>query len=220
MCAQLSAGKLPRMREQGNVLVIVAFFMLALLMLLMVLLDDIQVNQARMLIDAAVQAAAVDGARADPSASLLVPPCSGGACPSPARVLSVRNDEVTEKRVRVSLERELASVAYLMDGTTPAQVAASAEIAIVTPGGAARCQPSPFPGPQGCYLDPFVAVRVTVPIELLWGAFTFKYQSVAIGGATDNALEQLPATPIPTALPVVVPTWVVPPPTCDPTMCS
>lgn len=208
-------------REQGNVLVIVAFFMVALLTLLMVLLDEIQLNQARMMIDTAVQAAAVDGVRADMSAGMLAPPCQlGGPCPPPARRLVVRDSEALRTQVRAALERDLASVAYLMDGATPAEVAAKAEIVVVTPGGTARCQPSPFPGPQGCYLDPFVAVRVTVPLQLLWGAVTFKYQSAAIGSTTDNALGQMSATPIPTPLPMVVPTWAAPPPTCDPRTCS
>ena len=208
-------------RERGNTLVIAACFMMSLLMLLMVWLDEAQVNQARMMIDAAVQAAAVDGVRADAAASMLVPPCeTGGHCTPPVRRLAVRDSEALRLRVRDALERGLASVAYLMEGTTPAEVAATAEIAVVTPGGWSRCQPSPFPGPSGCYTDPFVAVRVTVPMQLLWGAVSFKYQAVAVGATTDNELEQLGATPIPTPRPAVVPTWSVPRPTCDPRICS
>lgn len=206
--------------ERGNTMVIAAFFLVSLLMLLMVWLDEAQVNQARMMIDTAVQAAAVDGVRADAAASMLVPPCEeGGHCTQPIRRLAVRDSEILRKRVRDALERGLDSVAYLMNGTTPAEVAARAEIAVVTPGGWSRCQPSPFPGPSGCYTDPFVAVRVTVPLRLLWGSVSFKYQTVAIGATTDNALGQLAATPIPTPRPVVVPTWSVPRPTCDPRIC-
>lgn len=208
-------------RERGNTMVIAAFFLVSLLVLLMVWLDEAQVNQARMMIDAAVQAAAVDGVRADSAASMLVPPCEeGGHCTHPVRRLAVRDSEILRKRVRDALERGLAGVAHLMEGTTPAEVAARAEIAVVAPGSLSRCRPSPFPGPSGCYTDPFVAVRVTVPLQLLWGAVSFKYQTVGIGAATDNAQDQLGATPIPTPRPVVVPTWSVPRPTCDPRICS
>lgn len=207
-------------RERGDILLVAAAFMLALLVLVMILLDQVQVNSARMMIDTAVQAAAVDGVRADPLISTLLPPCGpGGPCPAGTRRLVVTDSAELRARVRATLVRDLASVAYLMSDTTPQAVAAAAEIAVVSPGDAVRCSPSPFPGPTGCYHDPFVAVRVVVPLHLLGGALTFKYQSVAVGAVTDNALGQLGATPMPTPRPGVVPTWVVPPPTCDPTIC-
>lgn len=211
-------------RERGQVIVVMAFFMVALLTLVAVLIDLIQVRQAQVQIDSAAQVAAVDGARINLDSSTLIPApliCPlGNNCAS--RTLKIPDSEHTLQAVRASLERNLASVEFLMEGATPKSVAQEAEIKVVNPSPGA-CVPSPFDDGAGrgnCYYDPFIAVRVTVPLKTLWGAATAKYQVVVAGALTDNPMDQRPPTPIPTSTPVPYPTFALPRPTCDPRICS
>ncbi len=208
-------------REAGNTLVVMAFFMASLLILLMVGVDLIQVRQAQVMVETAAQDAAVDGARVDLQASTLIPRCPPLVACEPALVLAIPDTTATREHVRQSLARNLASVAYLMEGTTPDQVAAQAEMVVVNPQGG-RCMPSPLsigPARGPCYYDPFVAVRVTVPLKALWGATHFQYRVAVVGALTDNPTVQQPPTPIPTSTPGPIPTWPVPGPTCRPSDC-
>ncbi len=103
----------------------------------------------------------------------------------------------------------------------PPQVAAQSEMVIVNPQGG-RCMANPLaigPARGPCYYDPFVAVRVTVPLKALWGATHFQYRVAVVGALTDNPTVQQPPTPIPTSTPGPIPTWPVPGPTCRPSDC-
>lgn len=212
-------------REAGNTLIVMAFFLTALLILLVIGADLIQVRQAQVMVQTAAQNAAVDGARTDVPRGALIPLCPrpGPAnCQPEPRRLAIPDTQATQELVRRSLAANLASVAYLMDGMTPEQAAAQAELVVVNPQGG-QCEASPFQGGPSrppCYYDPFVAVRVTVPLKALWGATSFKYEVAVVGALTDNALEQRPPTPIPTSTPAPVPTFPVPAPTCDPRVCK
>lgn len=209
-------------RERGNVLVIMVFFMVALTVLVMVLIDLEQVRQVQAMAEAAAQAAVTDGAREDLSASTLYPLCPPYEhCPRTPRVAAIQNDDVLQARVRTSLARNLQSVAYLLYRATPLDVANRAEIAVVNPRGS-ECLPSPFgDDPERCYYEPFVALRVRVPLKALWGGIQFEYPVTAVGAASDNVNEQRPATPVPTWTPIgPIPTFPAPRPTCDPSNCG
>jgi hypothetical protein len=199
-------------RERGQSLVVMAFFLVGILVVFAILLDLIQVRQAEVMVETAAQDAAVGGARMRLDVSTLIPRGPG----QPPRRLAIPDDDATRVRVRQALVGNLRSMAYLMDGTTPEQVASSAEIAIVNPG-IGECRPSPFypgPGRAPCYYDAFVAVRVRVPLRALWGATTLTYPVAVVGAITDDTLAQHPATPIPTSTPAPVPTFPLPRPTC------
>ncbi len=194
-------------RESGNTAILVAFAMTALAAVMAVLIDLVQVRQAQIVVEAAAQAAVVDGARVDVQLSLL-----GQNLTEPARRLAIPNSTGTGDRVRHSLAANLESLAYLMDGTTPAQVASQAEIAIVNPVNG-DCEPNPV-APAGlrapCYYDPFIGMRVIIPMKALWGSVRFEYQVVVVGALTDNEQGQRPATPMPTSTPAPVPTFPLP----------
>ena len=206
-------------RERGQTLIAMAFFLASLVIVAAVLIDLIQVREAQVAVETAIQSGAVDGARMDLPASTLIPRCPPGEkCTFPPRELAVPDDDATHARVRAALAQNLESVAYLLDGVTPKEIAAKAEIAVVNPQDGA-CLPSPFAEGSEvpvCYYDAFVAARVAVPLRVLWGSTRFSYRVAVVGALTDDPFKQHPATPIPTSTPAPVPTFPLPGPTCGP----
>jgi hypothetical protein len=208
--------------ERGNVLVVMAFGMVALAILVAVLIDLDQVRQAQVAAETAAQAAVTDGARLDLDASTLYPLCPpGDSCTRSPRASAILAGDALRIRVRAALARDLESIAYLLYKATPLDVANRAEIAVVNPHDGS-CERNPFDDvDERCYYKPFVALRVRVPLKALWGGVPFEYPVMAVGAASDDVSVQRRATPVPTWTPIgPIPTFPAPRPTCDPSNCG
>lgn len=197
-----------RGEEGGQILVLLAFFMLALIVILAVAVNLGEVRQAQLGVTVAAQNAAADGARLDLGVATLLGPDSRGA----ARRIAIPATAATEKRVRRSLALNLEGVAHLLDGITPEEAAQRAEIAIVNPQNG-RCERNPLappsPSDTRCYYDAFVAMRLRLPMRALWGSLSYTYETVVVAAVTDNEVEQHPATAMPTSTRPPIATWQI-----------
>jgi hypothetical protein len=202
-------GRGPARRdESGQILVLLAVFMLVLIVLLAVAVNLGEVRKAQLGITVGAQNAAADGARLDLGVATLLGTDPGGA----ARRIAIPATAATQKRVRRSLALNLEGVAYLMDGITPEEAAEKAEIAIVNPQ-SGRCERNPLAPPstsrEDCYYDAFVAMRVSIPMRALWGSISYTYETVVVASVTDNEVEQHPATAMPTSTRPPIATWQI-----------